>query len=233
MEKYGRDAFKREIVQQFDTREEAFQYERELLTEDVLTNEFCLNLIQGGAGYAHEYSETFKDRISHTRKSRIQQGIITPAKHSVEHRTNLTHHNPGGIATSKRIYQIDGITGYVIKEWESSRRAGMTLNIKSWRNVSNCASLNKHKTVSGFFWRWVGDSDVVDGWLSTINSLNNTRLDPSTRSGKRIVQTTYDGHIREWKNMCEAARELKIDNSSISLAVKTGKVYFNSTWKLA
>lgn len=169
--KYGRKNFAREIVQYLPTREEAFELEKRLLTEAILNNEMCLNLIEGGRGERHEYDETFKHRISKTRSIRIAQGKIVPIKHTEEHKARLRQNNPGGRATSKPIYQIDKQTGRVIKEWLSSGAAGRELNITAWRNISVSASIRKTQTVGGFFWRWVGDPEVVDGRLATHQQL--------------------------------------------------------------
>ena len=50
LNKYGRDNFKFEILQQFDSREELVQAEINLITEQDLKNPNCLNLKQGGSG---------------------------------------------------------------------------------------------------------------------------------------------------------------------------------------
>lgn len=169
--KYGRKNFVREIVQYYPTRDEAFTAEATLLTEAILNDEMCLNLIEGGAGHKHEYDETFKHRISKTRTIRIAQGKIIPTKHSEAHKQKLRTDNPGGRATSKPIYQICKSTGVVIRAWESSRQAGTTLGIKSWRNISKSAHALKQQSVGGFFWRWIDDPEVIDGKLTTIDSL--------------------------------------------------------------
>ena len=50
LNKYGRDNFKFEILEQFDSREELVQAEINLITEHDLKNPNCLNLKQGGSG---------------------------------------------------------------------------------------------------------------------------------------------------------------------------------------
>jgi hypothetical protein len=50
LNKYGRDNFKFEILEHFNSREELVQAEINLITEHDLKNPNCLNLKQGGSG---------------------------------------------------------------------------------------------------------------------------------------------------------------------------------------
>ena len=50
LNKYGRDNFKFEILEQFDSREELVQAEKELVNEQVLKDISCLNMVIGGSG---------------------------------------------------------------------------------------------------------------------------------------------------------------------------------------
>ena len=50
LSKYGRDSFKLEILEYFNTRDELIEGEKSLITEQDLNNENCLNLKPGGSG---------------------------------------------------------------------------------------------------------------------------------------------------------------------------------------
>lgn len=50
LNKYGRDNFKFEILEQFDSREQLVQAEINLITEQDVKNPNCLNLKSGGSG---------------------------------------------------------------------------------------------------------------------------------------------------------------------------------------
>jgi len=50
LNKYGRDNFKLEILEYFDTRDKLVEAEKTLITEQDLSNENCLNLKPGGTG---------------------------------------------------------------------------------------------------------------------------------------------------------------------------------------
>ena len=48
--KYGRENFRLEILEHFDTREQALAREKELVTEELLRDPMCMNLKLGGEG---------------------------------------------------------------------------------------------------------------------------------------------------------------------------------------
>lgn len=48
--KYGKNNFQREILGEFETKEEAFSIEKAIVTEELLKNQKCLNLSIGGQG---------------------------------------------------------------------------------------------------------------------------------------------------------------------------------------
>lgn len=50
IKKYGKGAHQREILESFDSREEAFKHESEIVTADLLKNPLCMNLVPGGRG---------------------------------------------------------------------------------------------------------------------------------------------------------------------------------------
>lgn len=49
--KYGIENFTKEILKFFDTREKANEYEAEIVTEELIKNENCYNIITGGGFY--------------------------------------------------------------------------------------------------------------------------------------------------------------------------------------
>lgn len=49
-DKYGIENFSKEILEYFDTKEEAFQYEYDHITEEMITSDECYNLQGGGRG---------------------------------------------------------------------------------------------------------------------------------------------------------------------------------------
>lgn len=70
--KYGIENFEKQILKFFDTEEEMFAYEREIVTSDLVKNKKCYNLTEGGEGYrlGHFVSEEVKNKVSLKAKGR-------------------------------------------------------------------------------------------------------------------------------------------------------------------
>ena len=49
-QKYGIENFKKEILKYFDTAKEAFEYEAEIVTEELVKDDNCYNIQEGGKG---------------------------------------------------------------------------------------------------------------------------------------------------------------------------------------
>lgn len=228
LKKHGRSCCVREIIKICSTRDEAFKHEKEVLTEYVLSDPLCLNLIEGGTGFHHIYGETFKQRISNTRRSKIKDGVIVPTKHSESHKQRLREHNPGGISTSKAVLQFCPSTGDLIKEWPSSRQAGLSLGIKTWRNISVCCNIHPTRIVGGYYWRWVSDSSIEN------NKLKDFRFIDKRRKGKPVLQIDTNGSIvKVWNSNKEATNALNLSISNITWAIKTNKIAGGFFWKYA
>lgn len=70
--KYGTDNLQKEILKFFNTSEEMFNYEKEFITEEVINDPKCYNLVGGGCGYTinHYVSQEVKDKIFTKAKNR-------------------------------------------------------------------------------------------------------------------------------------------------------------------
>lgn len=227
------------------------QYGRRDISTGILTN-----LTNGGEGVSgfvftetqrkerserqqgknnHMYGKTRtsdeRAKISATKRKMIAEGKTIPTKHTEKHKQKLREHNPGGEATARAIYQIDTNTGRIIKQWKSSRNAGIELGIKSYRNIS-IAAKKKTVTAGGFYWRWVDDSsDIFDGILQNFEQYNEYRTDRSLKSGKQVLQISDDGTETIWKNMCIAGEHYGLSRSAISSAIKYNRKCVGCWWK--
>ena len=79
--KYGNENFKKEILRFFNSRDEAAVYESELVTESLVKDDSCYNLILGGEKYTTLGTITAKDSIGNTYQvpkddERIQNGSL-------------------------------------------------------------------------------------------------------------------------------------------------------------
>lgn len=61
-EKYGIENFTKEILKYFETTDEAFQYEREIVNEDVINDKNCYNIQIGGKYFCNEGMVVVKDK---------------------------------------------------------------------------------------------------------------------------------------------------------------------------
>jgi len=188
-------------------------------------------VIQKEGPWSQTPEETRK-KISKTRKLKLETGEIIPTKHTKEHKEKLRKYNPGGKATSKEVLQICPQTGKVIKNWPSTRQAGLGIGYKSWRNISYSINQNPHRTVGGFYWRWPDSKDIVDDRLSSHAQLNENRK-LCYNNAKPVKQFEPTGKlIKVWPSMSEAARQNNCQYNGISLAIKYNKSYKGYVWKL-
>lgn len=179
--------------------------------------------------YNKSHSEHSKKLMGETRRKKFENKEIFPTKHSDEHRYKLTIHNPGGVATSKPIYQIDSVTGIILKEWESASHASSTLQLKSRHNINAAATIYKNRLVYGYYWRYVDDNDIVDNKLSNIVDLNINRTTPY---GKQIIQLDSSNNvIKIWSSILSASKECTISRDNIYKAIKTNTLLLGYYWK--
>lgn len=99
LNKYGRDSFKFEILEQFNSREELVQAEINLITEQDLENPNCLNLKQGGSG-------------GFTREASLRGSIKGNAKHIERLRQDNKY-------LQNKVTQLT--TGF-LKKWETDEK---------------------------------------------------------------------------------------------------------------
>lgn len=65
-EKYGIENFKKEILNFFNSKKDAYKYESEMVTEDLVNDPNCYNLMQGGIGWSTKGLTTVKDKFGNS-----------------------------------------------------------------------------------------------------------------------------------------------------------------------
>jgi group I intron endonuclease len=70
VKKYGKETFLVEIIEFFNTRKEAFEYEKILVDDIFVSNDNTYNICTGGLGCS-EKSEEFKKQVSDKLKGRV------------------------------------------------------------------------------------------------------------------------------------------------------------------
>lgn len=132
--KYGIEHFSKEILKYFNTSDEAYEYEAEIVNEELINNDNCYNIVEGGKGSFPKYlneNSCFKDHIVVKYKNTKEYFLIEPEKYdpniydttwSGKHHTDETRNKVRKTMTPKnsinpRIWiSKDGITKYLRKE---------------------------------------------------------------------------------------------------------------------
>jgi hypothetical protein len=152
-------------------------------------------------------------------------------KHSAKWRDKLRLYCPGGIAVSKKIYQID-LNGNVVKEWNSIRKAACYMGTSSG-NVH--IAIKNYITCKDFFWTYINDPMIVNNKLINVEELNYKRLRP--KNVKRVAQLNADGtKIKEWDSQLEIKRNLGFNSDVISNIItgrRKSNEYMGYKWELA
>jgi group I intron endonuclease len=171
----------------------------------------------GNPMFGKAHSGKTKEKISKTRKRRIKTGKILPTKHTEEHKKKLRSNNPGGMAMAKSVWQIDPETGNCLRQYSSIQNAAKSIGgLKS--NIAQCCKQYKNRVAYGYYWRLVGDSDIIEGKLSNIDLLNKKRF------GSPIIQLDDDGNIvRYWDKIKDATEYFGCGVSTIGWAIKNKK----------
>ena len=77
VDKYGSDSFKREILKQFDSSEEAFEYEAKLVTEEIVNDNNYYNMTTGGFGGNIIFTEDVKAKMRESSRKRFETSTGT------------------------------------------------------------------------------------------------------------------------------------------------------------
>ncbi|MDE7182465.1 MAG: DUF2726 domain-containing protein [Clostridia bacterium] len=110
---------------------------------------------------------------------------------------------------SKRIYQYS-VDGNFIKVWDCISEASKELNINS-SNISMCAYHQRDKA-GGYRWEYF--------YKDKLEPIVKIKKSKKGLWGKAVLQLDEDGNIiNEFNSLNEAARQLKIDATSISKAL--------------
>lgn len=124
--KYGIENFSKEILKFFDTKDDAYEYESSVVTEELVSNDECYNVVVGGVCGVDSTGKTVvryknSDRYFLIDSSEYDPDIYsvtwTGKKHTIESRNKIRNKMTPSNSKNKRIWICkDGAVKYVLKE---------------------------------------------------------------------------------------------------------------------
>ena len=137
LEKYGKENFKREILEYADTMEELSELEKKYVTLNEVNDIMCYNMKTGGLS-GNTYSEESRKRNSEAQKGKTRKPL------SDEHKQKICEANKGRPHLSRR-----GMPSWnkgikmsdEFKEKCRSRALGLTFSDKTKKKMSNAHKL--------------------------------------------------------------------------------------------
>lgn len=128
---YGIENFTKEILKFFDSKEEAYKYEAEIVNEELVKDENCYNLAFGGQGGEKNHNDSMKGKLTVKNKNSKEFYVINASEYDPNiHDTTWTnrHHSKKSKdkirktmtksgSVGKRVWiNKDGIVKYLRKE---------------------------------------------------------------------------------------------------------------------
>lgn len=160
----GHKIFKREILNFFETREEALESEERIVTEEVVSDPFCLNRIKGGGTldtsgirYDEEIRKKMGKRVLGTKRKQesIEKMILTKRargtdKHTEETKKKLSeiHKNtiPINLGGVQKVVKLNEAENYLNEGWATGYTSSRNEKISASKMGSKNPMFGKHWT---------------------------------------------------------------------------------------
>jgi len=147
--KYGVENFKKDIIKFFETEDEAFAYEKEIVNEDMIKNEDCYNIQIGGRYFSTQGMVTVKDKDGngfwvsqdfYFKNKDILNTNWTHKHHKEESKEKVRKKMTPKDSNNNRIWvNKDGIVKYLLKEkLDDFLNQGWKLGRTGYKPRKNC-----------------------------------------------------------------------------------------------
>lgn len=156
--KYGKDNFKFEILEECDIE---FIYFKEYICINILNScnsEYGYNINPGDPNNKPAINRMIGEKnYFYGKKGKLSPmfGKFKELHHNYGKKQNKTWIDNAANTRKKKVIQMD-LQENFIKEWDSVKEAGETLNIPK-SNISNCCN-NKRKTACNFKWKYKNEN---------------------------------------------------------------------------
>lgn len=222
VKKYGYSKFKRTVLYIFDTAEEAYQKEAEIVTLEFVKRDDNYNIITGGLEGRSNYKNVYRYRLNGEFWEEYN-GIKLVSDKLGCHYISITNAcnnrrsfknsywsfekveklnlNEYRINKFSSIYQFD-LKGNFIKEWESVNDIKENLNLTESNIYS---ALNKKSSANGFY--FLKDKTQIQNILKSKEVYNNL---PKLKCGepRKIAQYTLNNKlIKIWDTVAECSKQ--------------------------
>lgn len=171
LKKYGVEAFEKEILHVFESREEAFAKEKALVTEEVLDSGKCYNVKLGGeGGFDHIKKDHFIHSSAHlakmnsARKQKFPNGTMKDRKWSDSSRTRFSKNRKEDYSTGKRVSHTSGY------RHSNDAKAKIGLANKIHQSGSKNSQYGTIWITDGVFNKKIKkDQEIPEGWKRGYN----------------------------------------------------------------
>ena len=175
IKKYGIENFSKSIIAVFETSDEAYELEAQLVTLEQVKDKMCYNMVVGGYGagagtrnhfYGKKHAPATKIKMSESTKHHGSGNPFYGKKHSNESKLKIGAYSSQRIHTGetkrkmatiqmKDVCQYDKKTGQFIAEFDSVKSATKSLG-KNYRIESGIykAAGGVQKSAYGYIWKY-------------------------------------------------------------------------------
>lgn len=218
IKKYGKENFKKEIIEYCNTDEELVLRESYWIKYyNAVESDEYYNLVDFSAGWNLNKLGEEKYNFVKEKMSKSAQG---------KYKTNETKHK---ISLAKKGHKC-----YSNKEWKekiSIKNKGKISNKKgkhiSEETKQKISQANKGRKKPEGFGKLISENEI-----RKINLSKSTKNKSKPSLNKAVLQYDLQGNfIKEWKSQSEAQKELNMSGGSISIAIKNKWVNGGFIWK--
>lgn len=232
VKKYGINNFKRDVLYVFDTAEEAYQKESEIVNLKFIESDKTYNVALGGKGNIKLPKTVYQFDLSGNLLNTFEYGVIDAAKSidgtwtCIQDAIKFKHKSYGFLWSFDMIidlheYNIVNINSYYIYDSDGNY-------IQEFSTAKECIEFLQ--TNSANLTRSVKTQTKVSGYFISTEKLDKFQVTVSKVSEKLNRYSLSGEYIDSFKTIKEAKEKLGLNLSSISTAIKMNRSCNGFRW---